>query len=136
MTGLPPSMLRGANGVIDLGVLKARQLEVDRAAAQAADPVGLEQKARLCLMRAGLLCPCGTRVEGESVTYFTLVQERGEPVLSVTVLCSRSCRLVGAAEGHAIARREGPAGRVTWLDRRGDVLRGERGAQDGSGGVA
>lgn len=84
-----------------------------------------EMDARRVLTQAGLVCPCGQRIRGESVVYYTLVNDTphgGSLSVLQATLCSKQCRLTRAAEDTAIARREGPSGRVTWLDRPGDPL--------------
>jgi hypothetical protein len=74
--------------------------------------------------QAGLVCPCGERIRSEQVTYFMLGEEtvptpqgpQATITLRAAAFHSRQCPLAVVAERNALARREGPAGRVTWLD--------------------
>jgi hypothetical protein len=85
-------------------------------------------------MQAGLLCQCGERISDVPVIYYTLEEamvptERGpQPALKLGqhTLCSRDCAAAVLLEGTALARRDGPAGRVTWLDEK----RAARAARD------
>ncbi len=106
------------HGVVDLGAVKQAAAQREQVAANA------QQIASGLLAQAGLLCPCGERVRGEAVVYFVLGEETmptpaGPQVglsLRAVTFHSRECPLAAVAEQTAIARRDGPAGRITWLD--------------------
>jgi hypothetical protein len=100
-------------GAVDLSALKATAAE-------------REQLAASLLMQAGLLCQCGERIRGEAVVYFALLEgpvptaQGPQPGIRVEArtLCSRTCVHAPAFEATALARRDGLAGRITWLDER------------------
>lgn len=104
------SKVNGFNAV-DLSALKAT--EEERVA-----------QARHASMQAGLLCPCGERIRGEAIIYFVPAEVAVQtpqgvqkiPQLQAYTIHSRSCHLAIALEAQALCRREGPAGRITWLD--------------------
>jgi hypothetical protein len=107
-------------GAVDLAALKAQAAQKEAFAEQR------EQLAAQLLAQAGLLCPCGERIRGDAVIYFTLVEaavptpqgtQLGLQLVGMTC-CSQTCAQAVLLEQQAIARRNGPAGRVTWLDER------------------
>lgn len=116
------SPVNGNAGAVDLGALRA----TDEQKAEAAERA---------MFQAGLVCQCGERIRGEAVHYFVVVQGRVNgpqgPQLAVRaqqhVVCSRTCTHAQLLELTAIARRQGPAGRVTWLDE----LRAKREVSEG-----
>lgn len=113
-----PPAVNGSAGAVDLGALKAKQAQLEALEAQR------DQLTAQLLTQAGLMCPCGERIRAVPTVYFTVVE--GEfpgpqgPVPGLNILthtcCSRECQIAATLEGQAIARRDGPAGRVTWLD--------------------
>lgn len=105
-----PLMPQPVNGAVDLAALKAQaqmreQLEAQR-----------EEISDQLLTQVGLRCQCGNRIRGEAVIYFVVVdaliptQQGPQPGFN---LAGFTC-----CSDQAIARRDGPAGRVTWLDER------------------
>jgi hypothetical protein len=106
------------HGAVDLGALKAAQAQRAQLEAQRAPLTD-----QLCT-QMGLICPCGTRVRGEAVIYFTVIDTQiptpqgPQPGLNLvgTTCCSRKCPHAIVIEASAIARRDGLAGRITWLD--------------------
>jgi hypothetical protein len=111
------SAVNGA-GAVDLAAVKQAAQQREQVAQNA------EQIVSQLLHQAGLVCPCGERVRGEAVIYFVLGEEtRPTPVgpqvglaLRAITFHSRQCSHALVAEATALARRDGPAGRITWLD--------------------
>src|SRR5262249_21674914 len=114
----PQPAAQPMNGGVDLGAVKAQahmreQLEAQR-----------PQLETQLLTQLGLMCPCGQRIRGVPTLYFVIAE--GEiptpqgpmPGLNLNTFtcCSRECTVAEQMELQAIARRDGPAGRVTWLD--------------------
>ena len=105
-------------GAVDLGAVKHAAAQREQVQANAQEII--QQR----LQQAGLVCPCGERIRGEQVIYFVLGEETiptpaGPQVtigLRAASFHSRRCPLALVAEQTALARRDGPAGRVTWLD--------------------
>lgn len=113
-----PHPLNGS--AVDLAAVKAR------ADQRAALEQQRDQLTTQLLTQVGLMCPCGERIRGEAVIYFMVVEgevptpngpQMGINLQSMTYH-SRTCPAAIAAEAIAIARREGLAGRITWLDER------------------
>lgn len=111
------SQVNGA-GAVDLGAVKQAASQREQLAQNAG------QIAGQLLAQAGLICACGERVRGDAVIYYALGEEtRPTPAgpqvglaLRAVTFHSRRCPHAVAAEQTALARRDGPAGRVTWLD--------------------
>lgn len=115
-----PLPSQNGHGAVDLGAVK--QLAEQRAQLEAQR----EQITAQVLTQAGLMCPCGQRIRGEAVIYFTIIDaiiptpQGPQPGLNLngTTCCSRTCAHAILLEDQAIARRDGLAGRITWLDER------------------
>jgi hypothetical protein len=113
------SAVNGA-GAVDLAAVKQAAQQREQVQQNAG------QIASQLLAQAGLVCPCGERVRSEAVIYFALGEEtRPTPAgpqvgisLRAVTFHSRQCPLAVVAEQTALARRDGPAGRITWLDER------------------
>lgn len=108
------------HGAVDLAAVREQGRQREALESQR------EQLTAQLLTQAGLMCPCGERVRGEAVVYFAVVDEpiptpQGpQPGLNLrgVTCCSRTCAPAIVLEQHAIARRDGLAGRITWLDER------------------
>lgn len=85
-----------------------------------------EQLEAQLLTQAGLACPCGQRIRDKAVIYFAIAETMvptptgPAPALNLVAVtcCSRHCPAALANEAGALARRDGPAGPVVWLDER------------------
>lgn len=109
------------HGAVDLGAVKQLADQHQRLDEQR------DHITRQLLTQAGLQCPCGERIRGDGVIYFHIVEEivghtPAGPQLGLNLRAqtfhSRECMHAIMAERTAIARRNGPAGAVTWLDER------------------
>lgn len=125
-----PPIPQPVNGhVVDLGQMKQ--------AAQAREQFEeqREQMTRQILTQAGLQCPCGERIRAIPTLFFTVAEamiptEQGpQPGLNLQVhtCCSRDCSAALIVQQTAIARRDGVAGRVAWLDERRAAILAVRG---------
>ena len=119
-----PQPVNGSAGAVDLGALKAQALQRHQVDQQR------DQLTGQLLTQAGLMCPCGQRIRAVPTLYFSVIEgptPQGPIGLNILVhtCCSRECQVAKQLEDQAIARRDGPAGRVTWLDE----LRAQRAAR-------
>lgn len=108
------------HGAVDLAAVKQLAEQRERLAEHR------DQLTSQLLTQIGLICPCGQRIRGEAVIYFDVLEQvrptpQGPQVdlqLLARTFHSRQCPHAIIAEASAIAMRNGPAGRVTWLDER------------------
>jgi hypothetical protein len=108
----------GHGAAVDLGQLKAQARQREALEARRG-----EMEANL-LQQVGLQCACGQRIRSVPTLYFTIAEAmiptpQGPQAglnFQVHTCCSRDCPQAIALDQVAIARRDGSAGRVTWLD--------------------